>query len=319
MSNDFNKCRICGLENPEPKHYYTSHKITEANYYIQYYPKLDKLTGEVITFKNRDSYLLTDFNTKNNLKKWLKSQSKANQQKYLAEILIRRRELKQWIFIPTQVELRSCPELVGIHTYDKIFSEGYYNLCKSIGYIDRGLKTLNEKSILKSTRDLKGNAILIDSREQTLLDFGRKTVEIDTLPVGDYTVKKDNHNIYIERKSLSDLTGTFGPKGFERFRKELIRTKEIGGYLILLVENDINTVLGFEHSPFYNRHTQMTAVYLFHQIRLLLQEFTCWQIAFCDGRTDMKQKILKIFEMKDYWKSYDLQLAVDLKLFKDGI
>lgn len=312
-------CAICQLENPENSHFWKEHHITEANYYLKYFPKKDLLTQEILPFKNRDSYLLTDFFNKHNQKKWLKSQNTETRQKYLKQLLINRRELKKWSYIPTQVELRSCPELVGIKTFNETFKEGYYNLCTSIGYTSRAFQNINQKTILKPLRSLRGNPIIIDSREQTFLKFNDKVVEINTLAVGDYTIKNNNFNIHIERKSLNDLTSTFGPKNFDRFRRELIKAQELGIYLILLVENDFNTVLEFDHSPFLSKHTQMTAIYLFHQIRILLQEFPNWQIGFCNNRTEMKDLILKIFEMNDYWKYHDLQLALDLKLFTEGI
>ena len=61
-------CKICNLENPEPSHFWKTHKLKESDYYIQYYPKKDLLTGEILLFKDRDSYLLMDFLNKNNKK-----------------------------------------------------------------------------------------------------------------------------------------------------------------------------------------------------------------------------------------------------------
>lgn len=312
------KCAICQIENPENSHFWKSHKITEANYYLKYFPKKDLLTNEVLEFKNRDSYILTDFSNKINQKKWLKLQNLETKKNYLKQLLINRKNLKNWELVPTQVELRSCPEMVGIVTYNQIFKD-YYKLCDGLGFKSREFKNINKNTILKKQRDLRGNPIICDSREQSILDFNNKTIEIGALNVGDYQLKNDNYNIFIERKSLNDLTSTFGPKNYDRFRNELIRTKESGAYLILLVENDFNTVMGFDHSPFYSKHTQMTAVYLFHQIRALLQEFDCWQIAFCKSRTDMVDKIKFIFEIGAGAKNIDWQLALDYKIINDGI
>lgn len=312
-------CLICGQSNPENAHFWKTHKITEANYYLKYYPKKDLLTGEVLSFKDRDSYLLNNFANKNHFKSWLKLQTPIQRREYLRKLLENRMNLKKWVYQPTQVELRSCPEMVGIKTFNTNFKEGYDKLCSNIGYKSRGFADVNEKTILKEIRDLKGNPILVDSREQEILDFKNKEINICTLPVGDYSIKNENYDIYIERKSLNDLVSTFGPKNFDRFRRELSKAKELNSYIILLVENDFNTVLGFDHSPFYSKHTQMTSVYLFHQIRSLLQEFPNWQIAFCKNRSDMKDMILKIFKMGVFWKTHDIQLAIDLGLFRDGI
>jgi hypothetical protein len=312
-------CKICNIENPELSHFWKVHKIKELDYYLKYFPKTDKLTGEVLAFKDRDSYLLNNFTNKNNFKKWLKLQSLEVRRDYLRQLLLNRKDLKKWFYTPTQVELRSCPEMAGIKTFNENFPEGYDKICYDVGYKSRGFTELGKEMLLKYIRDLRGNPILVDSREQSILDFGNKEINISTLPVGDYTVKNDNYNIYIERKSTNDLISTFGPKNFKRFSNELQRAKEMGEYIILLVENDFNTVLGFDHSPFFSKHTQMTSVYLFHQIRVLLQKFPNWQIAFCRNRTEMKESILKIFKTGPYWKTHDLQLGMDLGLFNDGI
>ena len=311
-------CLICSLENPEPKHFWTIHKIKESDYYTKYLPRFDLFTNEPIPFKSRESYLLTDFCNKNNLKYWLKSQTLEAQKEYLKNILIKRKDLKNLTYIPTQVELRSWENSVGIVTYNKLF-KNYYKLCLELGYFSRGFDNITEKTILKHNRSLNKNPILCDSREQNLLSWGNKEIKITTLPVGDYSIEKDNNNIYIERKSLNDLTSTFGPKNYNRFKNELIKTQDLGAYIILLVENDFNTVAGFEYSPHYSKHTQMTAVYLFHQIRTLLQEFGCWQIAFCKSRTDMVEKIKFIFEMGEKAKNLDIQLGIDYRLFSHDI
>lgn len=311
-------CAICKLESPEPSHFWKEHRIKESDYYVKYFPRFDLLTNEPISFKSRDGYLLTDFQNKINLKNWLQLQNIETQKEYLKNILIKRREVKNLTYVPTQVELRSWENSVGILTYNKLFKD-YYKLCEELGYISRGFSNLTEKTILKPGRTLKNNPILCDSREQIPLSFGSKNIEITGLKVGDYTIKNDNYGIFIERKSVADLCSTFGPKNFDRFRNELIKAKDLGLYVILLVEHDINTVSGFDHSPFYSKHTQMTAVYLFHQIRALLQEIDCWQIAFCKSRTDMADKIKLIFEMEDFWKTSDVQLAIDLKLFNGRI
>lgn len=310
-------CRICGklLENSHP---YKVHHIKLSDYFLQYYAKKDLLTEEPIPFKSIDQYLLSDFCNKTNQKKWLLSKSTEVQKMYLQQILIRRRTHKNLTYTPTQVEQRSADGMVGIKYYNNLYGN-FYELCEKMGFKSRGFKNINQNTILKPERSLKGNPILIDSREQSYLNFGNKEIQISTLPIGDYTVLKNNCGMFVERKSVNDLISTFGPKNYERFKKELARTQELGYYLVLLVEADINTVLNFEYSSHYNKHTQMTAVYLFHQIRTLLQEFNCWQIAFCKGRTDMKDTILKIFEMKDFWKRADLQLAIDYGLLSDAL
>ncbi len=311
-------CKICELENPEPSHFWKEHKIKESDYYLKYYPKKDLLTQEILLFKDRDSYLLNNFANKHNLKKYFNNLSRLeSKMEFLKGLLLKRKEIKGWIYTPTQVELRSCPEMVGISTFNNTFGD-YYWLCEhrpEMGFKSRGFKNINESTILKSARDIK--TILVDSREQHLIEF--KDMEISTLPYGDYTVKDNNFGIYIERKSIQDFVGTMLPTNLDRFARELERAKQNGDYIILLVESPFNTCLNFEYNTRIPRFSQATSAFIFHNVRELLQKYDNWQIAFCDGRKDMKSKIIKIFEMQDYWKSADLQLGLDLKLFNNEI
>lgn len=311
------KCQLC-QETLNTGHPYRAHKMTLEKYMYQFYPKVSLLTGETIEWKNNiENYLLADFNNRNELKQHLKTCPKEENAHYLKGLLLRLKEYKNITYIPTQVELRSRDLFPGIHTFNNYFD--YYKICEEIGYKNRGFVNLNKNSILKRERNLKNNPILVDTREILPLNFNNKTIELTALNVGDYQLKNDNYGISIDRKSLNDLTGTFGPKNFDRFRRELIRTKESDAYLIMLVENGFNTVSGFDHSPFYSKHTQMTATFLFHQIRSLLQEFDCWQIAFTKNRTDMVEKIKFIFEMGVKAKTIDWQLAIDLKIVNNNI
>ncbi len=310
-------CKICGLENPEPSHFWRTHKIKESEYYIQYYNKKSLLTGEPIVFKNRDQYIFSDFADKHELKKYLKQSVPNEQKKYLKEILIRRKEHKDLIYTPTQVELRSTDGMVGVKTYNDIMGS-YYKLCAEIGFKSKGFNDIGRNTILKKIKTIQDNMILVDSREQSVLNFKNMDIEIVTLPYGDYTIKNNDSNIFIERKSLSDFLGTMS-KGLERFKDELNRAKENGGYIIMLVETNLADTLSFEYKPFINKHTKATAPFIFHNVRGLLQNFTNFQVAFCNGRPEMARIIKLIFEYGDFFKIHDLQLAIDYKLFNEGI
>jgi len=313
-------CKICSQEIKEDnlKHWWVDHKIKMANYFIKYYDKKSLLTELPIEFKSISQYLLSDFNNKNELKKWLKLQTLEKQREYLREILIKRRDLKELVWIPTQFEQRSSDNSVGISTYNKIFKEGYYNLCESIGYKSRGFNNLTDKTILKSVRNLRNNPIITDTREQKRIKF-RKVTEIGTMDVGDYTLKNDNFGIVVDRKELGDLINTMSA-GFERFKRELIRAQESNNYIILLCESKISDFLSFNYLPWLSSKIQATPSFIAHRIKGLLQEFPLnFQVGFCDGRPHMKEVIMKIFEMEDYWKKTDIQLSLDLKLFIEGI
>ena len=96
--------------------------------------------------------------------------------------------------------------------------------------------------------------IITDTREQKPLTFVHPFVtEVITtkLDFGDYSCRySDGYQppIYFERKSLGDLFGTMGA-GYERFKRELMRSKVANSLLILLVEASFTDVLrGYSHS-----------------------------------------------------------------------
>lgn len=97
--------------------------------------------------------------------------------------------------------------------------------------------------------------IIIDTREQLPLKFRRgkhiKEIEHIKLDYGDYrAVFKDGHipPFVFERKSMSDLFGTFG-KGYPRFKKEIIRAQDKGDVIIIIVEGSLSEVFkGIPHS-----------------------------------------------------------------------
>jgi len=59
-----NSCKICSeqFESEKSLHMHLrSHKITLAEYYTQYYPRENLLTGEPLPFKNKEQYFDRDF------------------------------------------------------------------------------------------------------------------------------------------------------------------------------------------------------------------------------------------------------------------
>lgn len=88
--------------------------------------------------------------------------------------------------------------------------------------------------------------LMQDTREQCPLHFDpeRFTVEIDTLPVGDYGIKGfsdwDCPDFIVERKSLDDLCGSLG-NGRERFLREIEKMRQFG-FRALVIEADESDV-----------------------------------------------------------------------------
>lgn len=95
--------------------------------------------------------------------------------------------------------------------------------------------------------------VIIDTREQTPYQFTRYPdviVEPGTLTTGDYSLSGLEDRIALERKSLSDLTGTL-TSGRERFQRECERGRGLD-YFALVIEaamEDVRT---------HNYRSQMT-------------------------------------------------------------
>jgi len=90
----------------------------------------------------------------------------------------------------------------------------------------------NPKSgqIVKFTYDFpKGFTLVIDTREQSPLFITGSlpkglVVVRDTLDVGDYSIRGFEHQVSVERKTISDLLGCLG-NDRERFKRELEKLK----------------------------------------------------------------------------------------------
>jgi len=96
--------------------------------------------------------------------------------------------------------------------------------------------------------------ILVDNREKAILDFEHPyitSLEHTTLSVGDYGCRyNDNHipPVFFERKSIPDLFGTLS-KGYSRFKREILRSKEQKVLLVIIIEGSLTKILkGYERS-----------------------------------------------------------------------
>jgi len=208
-------CKVDGKEFKDEKSLHfalKSYGLNKVKYYQKYYERRDLLTGELINFKTKEQYLNSDFNDKNNMKKWLKEQPLEKTQEYCKNILIKRKENKGIIYSPSQIELRTimAPSIIF---YNKIFKD-YYDICSSIGlenkFIHPNLLNDNFKNKLN-----KKDTIYVDTREQSWLKFDIP-FEIKTLPFGDYACSNDNCSCFIERKSLSDFISTLSVKNYDK-------------------------------------------------------------------------------------------------------
>jgi len=306
-------CKVDGKEFKDEKSLHLAlrgYGLNKEKYYHQYYPKKDLLTGETINFKTKEQYLNSDFNDKNNMKKWLKSQPLENSKEYCINLLKKRKKDKNLIYSPCQIELRTImsPSIVF---YNKIFDD-YYDVCSSIGLENKFIhpKNISNQFNFKLTQD---DTIYVDTREQNWLKFNIP-FEIKTLPYGDYTCSNDNCNCYIERKSLSDFISTLSIGNLERFKKEIEKARQNQSYLVVVIEEKLQSALSFQYLPHISKKIKATPEFIFHNVRSLLQEYDNLQFLFVDGREEMKRTIEAILASKCFYKRVDLQLAYDLKL-----
>jgi len=305
-------CKIDGKEFADEKSLHLSlrgYGLNKEKYYHTYYPKKDLFSGETINFKNKEQYFNSDFNDKNNMKKWLKQQPIEKAQEYCRSLLIKRKEEKGIVYSPTQVELRTIMS-PSIIFYNKIF-KNYYDLCSSVGLTNKFIhpENITNQFKFKLTRE---DSIYVDTREQDWLKFD-VPFEITTLPFGDYSCTNNNCNCYVERKSLSDFISTLSIGNLGRFTNEIIRAQKSNAYLVVIIEEKLTNALSFQYLPHISKKIKATPEYIFHNVRQLIQEYDNLQFLFVDGKSEMKRVMESIFSSKCFYKKIDLQLAYDLK------
>lgn len=273
-------------------------KIKQADYYTEYFGRKDLLTGEVIPFKSIDQYFSAYFVNKINMKKWylLYPEEAKNLSIKILEERIKRKGLKK---LPGEVELISC----GLPS-----SKYYYNSIpdrvKEIGMgipYDYSVSALDFNS---SKLD-----IIVDTREQTPLNISGHNLISTKLEFGDYAIQNRENNLAIERKSLPDFIASFVSQ-YDRVRREFERAQQASAYLIVLVEESMNSALNYPHIPYFKKYTKIRPESVFHNVRTLMQDFDC-QFIFCDGRVKSAQTLIKLFQLKQDVRKLDLQWCLD--------
>jgi hypothetical protein len=307
-------CVICEKEFGEDKRLHAhlkAHKLRVAEYYQTHYARYDKCDNSIIKFKNKKQYLNSDFNSRITLKKWLKESSEEDAKEYCTQLLIKRKEKKDLIYAPTQVELRSILS-PPVHYYNELFGS-YYELCESLGYKNRFHNP--QKITYGNAYDDPSYKIYVDTREKKPLKFKNFKSETKTLKFGDYALndKDVTCNCYIERKAIGDFIGTLSG-GYDRFTREIERAAEAEAKLIVLVEESFSNCLGFNYLPHVYKKTKVTPDYIFHNVRKLIQTYPHIQFLFVKGRVEASETIEKIFTCGCAYEKIDLQLAYDTKI-----
>ena len=128
--------------------------------------------------------------------------------------------------------------------------------------------------------------IVVDTREQKELVFGKFAIEKKCLSAGDYSIQGYEDQITFERKSVQDLVGTL-IGGHERFLREMERMRDFKAKYILI-----------EHSPevLYAYCAKHGWEHKFNTIIQSLLAYACHyqcRVRFCKDREDMANYIVK--------------------------
>jgi DNA excision repair protein ERCC-4 len=90
--------------------------------------------------------------------------------------------------------------------------------------------------------------IVIDTREQDPLAFGRLQSIRGTLQTGDYSIRGLEEQFAVERKSISDLVGCCMGDSRQRFERELHRLRGFRFKRLLIVGTEEEILSGRYHS-----------------------------------------------------------------------
>lgn len=299
------KCRLCEEEFSEEKkfhfHVARKHKIRIEQYYRQFYPRFDLLTGEGLKFKDKDFYFSSLCNTRQNLITYLKENPSARTTTILKTLDLRKR-VKSLRYAPSTVEARTS--ILPTPALLDFFKMDYNACCERVGLTPR----YDYSAGLGFNAQNSDFNILVDTREQKPLDFGCETFRCK-LDYGDYTSRSNYNHLFVERKSLVDLCGTLS-QGYDRVRKEFDRCKAMDGYIVVCVEAPISALDMLRRIPETSK-VKASSEFLAHRMREICQEYPCVQFLFVKNRNEMAPIIKKLFLMQNDFRKVDMQYAYD--------
>lgn len=293
------KCKECGsgFESLRSLHaHIKKHKMILGDYYVKHYARKNKLTGELLPFKNYKDYFSKDFSQPQQLLEWIEKSEDYEVKDYIIELLHKRTIDKGIDYGPTELELISSG-LPSVEVFKKYFGS-YTYACEEIG-IKPLLGGKLPKEFFDDYSDFK---ILIDTREQQPLKF--KNYEKYKSDVGDYSVESCDYDYtHVDRKSFGDFCGTT-TVGYARFCKELDRCRTLGCYMFVVVE------VALDEMEMHNKksYKKYKLDYVFHNMRKIQKQYRdCCQFVFSGSREMSELLIPKILVMgKQLWNT-DMQ------------
>lgn len=122
--------------------------------------------------------------------------------------------------------------------------------------------------------------ILIDTREQQPYQFTQTSIgtQVDTLPIGDYSLMGFTDRVAVERKSLDDLVGCLMGKSRGRFERELQKGRFLELFVVV-VEASMYDIRSGAYRSNMKPHAVLQSIIAF-QIRYGTS------FMFCGGRED---------------------------------
>jgi hypothetical protein len=305
------ECKECGklFKNERALHcHIKEHDMYMADYYTKHYPRFNKLTGEPMPFKNKESYFEKDFNNSSQLNEWCQRSGDSIVSQYILEKLKQRVSSKGLKRGPGHLELK-INGLPSLDQYIRCFGS-YSSACEKIGINPLFFKRMPKDF---TNCDTSGIKIFIDTREQKPLRF--KNSEVMALDAGDYTAAGEFYDrTYIDRKSPSDLISTLSLKNLDRFRAELNRISNIDSYLFVVVESSLEYIEKYLASAKRNKFGphKTSSKFIYHNMREICHEFSdrC-QFIFSGSREKSEMLIPKILFFGSILWNVDMQYYLD--------
>ena len=278
------------------------HGLFLHDYFVRHFQRKNLLTGELLPFKDKDSYFETDFNNIGELYRWCETANGQIVKNYILEKLAERINKKKLKFAPNEIELyTNC--LPSIDHY-KNFYKSYTYACNEIGvsplFTEKLPNDFQNKSFLENM------TIITDTREQEPLFF--KNQILSKLDIGDYGIQENFDYTFVDRKSEQDFKSTLSPANLDRFRRELDRCRSIDCYLFIVIESKLENLEINNKKSFHKSNMK----YIFHNMRVLQHEYKdCCQFVFSGGRRQSESLIPMILRAgKKIW-NVDLQYYVN--------
>lgn len=299
-------CKECGKEFDKLRSLHThlkGHDMYLADYYVKHYQRRNKLTGELLQFKNYKDYFSKDFSFRSELMQWCKEAPKQEVEEYILKMLRDRIEDKKMTHAPSTVELYAG-KMPSIDVYKDLFGS-YTKAAELCGVKPRLGKPLTDEFL----KDFSNTPILIDTREKLPLQF--KSSSLLKLDVGDYAVTGDLYAYtYVDRKSFSDFCSTMS-QAYKRFARELTRCREIGAFLYVVVDEGLYCL----HKVNSMSRQKHNMDYVMHNMKELQASFAdCCQFVFSGSRENSQKLIPKLLVLGDKCWGTDIQYYIDNKI-----